>query len=157
MPPAADFTRTFLNWENVISSRTRKMAKRSSKGSLSWHTLLPWRSTRESQRLEVPVEHVGLLSYLTYFWMDGFMWRAFRSGVDRAKLWTCPAVDTAEQNAERYNKLWTIEKPCWRLIKFNNQSLRPRNDIYFEGHHWIFPKFKTYVSLICKSSVGWIR
>ena len=86
----------------MISSRTRKMAKRSSKGSPSWHTLLPWRSIRESQRLELPVEHVGLLSYLTYFWMDGFMWRAFRSGVDRAKLWTCPAVDTAEQNAESH-------------------------------------------------------
>ncbi len=52
-------------------------------------------------QLEVPVEYVGLFSYLTYLWMDGFMWNAFRSGLDRSKLWTCPAVDEAQINADR--------------------------------------------------------
>ncbi len=51
------------------------------------------------------MEHVGLFSYLTYLWMDGFMWNAYRHGVDRSKLWTCPGVDEAEINADRYRVL----------------------------------------------------
>ena len=134
-PPLADLTQNII-WENVITWRAGKMVERFSKGAPSWHTLLPWRSTRGTQRLEVPVEHVGLLSYLTYFWMDGFMWRAFRAGVNRANLWTCPAVDTAEQNAERYNQLWIIEGSCcgctfWPILR--NQQMM----LIFDRHQWV--------------------
>ena len=52
---------------------------------------------------EIPVEHVGLFSYLTYAWLDGFMWRAWRKGIDPASVWTCPSVDGGDHNALVYD------------------------------------------------------
>ena len=50
---------------------------------------------------EIPIEHVGLFSYLSYSWLDGFMWRAWRKGLDPDSIWTCPSVDSGDRNAQR--------------------------------------------------------
>lgn len=74
-----------------------------------WKTIIPFRRIPKDRKHELPVEHVGLLSFLVYTWLDGFMWKAFRNRVDVRHLWTCPEVDTAQLNADRLEELWEAE------------------------------------------------
>jgi len=54
------------------------------------------------RRNEIPVNHVGFLSFLFYSWLDRIMWRMFRDPnydpVDRSN---CPDLEKATTNADR--------------------------------------------------------
>lgn len=73
---------------------------------------------RRDRKHELPVEHVGLLSFLIYTWLDGFMWKAFRNRVDVQHIWTCPEVDAAQLNADRYVRKIIIVTWNFRERKF---------------------------------------
>ena len=60
-------------------------------------------------RNEIPVNHVGLLSFLFYSWLDPIMWRMFRDpNYDPVDLCSCPDLEKAAINADRYEYIIII-------------------------------------------------
>jgi len=52
---------------------------------------------------EIAVNHVGLLSFLFYSWLDPIMWRMFRHpDYDPIDQCQCPDMEKAAANADRY-------------------------------------------------------
>lgn len=50
---------------------------------------------------ELPIARTNIVSYVTYAWLDRFMWRAFRQGLTTADIWRCPSTDGAQVNCTR--------------------------------------------------------
>jgi len=54
------------------------------------------------RRSEIPVNHVGLLSFIFCTWLDPIMWRMFRqSDYDPIDKCQCPDLEKASANADR--------------------------------------------------------
>ena len=75
------------------------------------------------RRNEIPVNHVGFLSFFFYSWLDPIMWRMFRDPnydpIDRCR---CPDLEKASINADRY-----------KYIRISSSSLYYETFIYCES------------------------
>ncbi|XP_077984677.1 ATP-binding cassette sub-family C member 5-like [Glandiceps talaboti] len=73
----------------------------------AWKTLKPIRRKKRSKYL--PVEDVGLWSFLWYTWLTPLLKKACKEGLTMDDMWLCPERDSAEFNSIRLQKLWKEE------------------------------------------------
>ncbi|XP_077978592.1 ATP-binding cassette sub-family C member 5-like [Glandiceps talaboti] len=73
----------------------------------AWKTLKPIRRKRRSKYL--PMEDVGLWSFLWYTWLTPLLKKACKEGLTMDDMWLCPKRDSAEFNSARLQKLWKDE------------------------------------------------
>ncbi|KAL8709377.1 MAG: hypothetical protein Q9220_005871 [cf. Caloplaca sp. 1 TL-2023] len=56
-----------------------------------------------------PLEDAGLLSVITYGWLNGLIWKGYKNGLDMIDLWNVRRKDNSRISTERFLAAWTVE------------------------------------------------
>ncbi|KAK7069829.1 Multidrug resistance-associated protein 5 [Halocaridina rubra] len=70
--------------------------------------LLPVRKPSKAKD-EMPLDHSGLYSYITYSWITSLMWKAYKKGLQDEDVPICSKYDMCDYNTDRFEYLWQKE------------------------------------------------
>lgn len=80
------------------------------------------------ERKVLPVDSVGLLSFATFSWMTGFMWKLYRRGSFAFDSYRCSFMESCNINSQRFEYLWgeelrsrgseaSVFRTAWRFMR----------------------------------------
>ena len=67
----------------------------------------------------IPEERATFLSQITWWWMNGLIWRGYRRALDRTDLWSLPRTEMTATCASAFRNIWEREYQS-RLKKLAN-------------------------------------
>ncbi|XP_024938073.1 multidrug resistance-associated protein 5 isoform X5 [Cephus cinctus] len=96
--------------------------------------LIPLRPKLKKQEA-MPIDNVGLFSFITFSWLSKYMWKAFRQGITLKDLPAVSPYDGCEYNGKRLELLWNEE-----LSKFGHEKAS------LTSAAWKFIRTRIYIS-----------
>ncbi|WP_411023447.1 hypothetical protein, partial [Salmonella sp. s51228] len=68
------------------------------------------------------------ISQITYWWMNGLIWRGSRRALERTDLWSLYRYDTSNVCIDKFSKNWEEEKAAKNISYYSQPSTMGSDD-----------------------------